>query len=727
MNRKQRRADKGRTVGTPPPAAGPSGIQAILREAFHHHQEGRLDEAERLYRRILALDPRHADSLHLLGMIAFQGGHPAVAVDLIVQAVAVNPTNAMYRSNLGSVLKELGRHDEAVASWRHALSLRPDHAESYSNLGYVLREQGRHDEAIELLRQALAINPGLAEAHCNLAHALSDQGRFDEAIQACLRALALKEMGPTKRLFVYCLGKARIASDDAALRAAVLRAFAEPWDRTSAVMTAGLALLRASPEIGSALARAAPGWSRREVAADFLASADFAAIEADPVLRAALTAAPIPDGALERLLTVARLALLDAAVEAEAADPAAGPLDFHAALARQCFVNEYVYDLTDGEAERADRLAQSIAAALESGAAIPAARIVAVASYRPLRSLPGAARLLERAWPDPVDAVLTQQIREPERERNLRATIPRLTAITSDVSRRVRAQYEENPYPRWIVAAPPDGARPVDACLRRSFPLAAIQPLVPADDTGCDVLIAGCGTGQQSIESAQTYAAARVLAVDLSLSSLSYAKRKSEALGLRSIEYAQADILTLPSLGRSFDVVDSSGVLHHLSDPVQGWKILLSLLRPGGFMRVGLYSETARRGLAPARALIAERGYLATADGIRRCRQEILDAGPESPLAQAAQFSDFFATSECRDLIFHVEEHRLTLETIASVLDEAKMRFIGFDIDAPTLQAYRSRFPNDRAATDLGQWSRFEADNPLTFVGMYQFWLQKPR
>jgi tetratricopeptide (TPR) repeat protein len=251
-------------------------------------------------------------------MVAFQSGQPEAAAELIAQAVAVTPNNAMYYSNLGSVLKELGRHDEAVASWRRALTLRPDHAESYSNLGYVLREQGRLDEAADLLRQALAINPGLAEAQCNLAHVLSDLGRFDEAIQGCLRALALKEMGPTKRLFVCCLGRGGTVPTDRATQAAVLRAFAEPWDRTSAVMKAALALVKASPEIGSALARLGDGDSRRVVPAGFLASADFAATMADPVLRAALTAA------------------------------------------------------------------------LESGAPVPPAWVVAVASYRPLHSLPGA-------------------------------------------------------------------------------------------------------------------------------------------------------------------------------------------------------------------------------------------------------------------------------------------------------------------------------------------------
>ena len=104
-----------------------------------------------------------------------------------------------------------------------------------------------------------------------------------------------------------------------------------------------------------------------------------------------------------------------------------------------------------------------------------------------------------------------------------------------------------------------------------------------------------------------------MLAVDLSLASLCYAKRQALALGLTNIAFAEADILKLGGIGRTFDIVDASGVLHHMADPWAGWRVLLSLLRPGGFMRVGLYSRLARRDINAARALIAERGYASTA------------------------------------------------------------------------------------------------------------------
>src|SRR5262249_61146965 len=134
----------------------------------------------------------------------------------------------------------------------------------------------------------------------------------------------------------------------------------------------------------------------------------------------------------------------------------------------------------------------------------------------------------------------------------------------------------------------------------------------------------GCGTGQQSIETAQMYPAARVLAVDLSLSSLAYAQRKTRALGLRNIDYAQADILRLGSLDRTFDLIQSTGVLHHLADPLPGLPVLIKLLRPRGLMNLGFYSEAARQPMVAARKFIAQRGYRPTLADIRPCRQELM-------------------------------------------------------------------------------------------------------
>ena len=116
-----------------------------------------------------------------------------------------------------------------------------------------------------------------------------------------------------------------------------------------------------------------------------------------------------------------------------------------------------------------------------------------------------------------------------------------------------------------------------------------------------NILIAGCGTGQHSIGTAARFKDSKVLAIDLSLSSLSYAKRKTEELGIQDIDYMQADILDLGKLGRQFDIVESAGVLHHMEDPVAGWRVLTDCLKPGGLMKIGLYSELAREHIVEIR------------------------------------------------------------------------------------------------------------------------------
>jgi SAM-dependent methyltransferase len=286
----------------------------------------------------------------------------------------------------------------------------------------------------------------------------------------------------------------------------------------------------------------------------------------------------------------------------------------------------------------------------------------------------------------------------------------------------VREQYEENPYPRWINLPPPGKALPIDGYLHQRFPLAPFRPLRKGADI--DVLVAGCGTGAEPISAARELSDVQILAIDLSLSSLGYAMRKTAEFGIKNIQYAQADIVKVRSIGRTFDVILSGGVLHHLANPVAGLRELLAVLRPGGFMRLGLYSERARRAVVAARQFIAVQGYTPDAEDIRRCRQDLIAKGGQfESLAYAA---DFYSTSECRDLLFHVQEHRFTIPQIGRMLQDTGLKFIGFSIDPRILKKYAARYPADRAQMDLDHWNSFEEAFPDTFAAMYNFWVQKP-
>ena len=165
---------------------------SLLDQALAHHRAGRTAEAERLYRQVLARDPRHGDALHLLGMLAGQAGRHDTAAALIRQAVAVNGGQPYYHLHLGLAARNLGRLDEAEASYRRALDLKPDLVEAHHGLGMVLQAFGRPAEAVASYDRALACNPSLPETFVRRGSALMALGRPHEAVASHDRALALR-------------------------------------------------------------------------------------------------------------------------------------------------------------------------------------------------------------------------------------------------------------------------------------------------------------------------------------------------------------------------------------------------------------------------------------------------------------------------------------------------------------------------------------------------------
>ena len=503
----------------------------------------------------------------------------------------------------------------------------------------------------------------------------------------------------------------------------IVQALVEPWGWPSALAGISAQLIKQDPAVRACIERAVTSWPRRLSLEELFGTGELAAIASDRLLRSLLEATPNQDISLERFLTNVRFVMLQLADgPAGAQTMEANVLELCCALARQCFINDYVFDCSTGELEQVQKVCGTLSETLRNGGVAPALWPAIVAAYRPLHSLPEAVALLQQSWPDAVTALLVQQVREPHEERRYAASMPALTPIESGVSIQVRQQYEENPYPRWVKTAPPSPPLPFDAWLRRQLPHGRFQRL---NKNSIDILIAGCGTGRHAIEVAQQYAGARPLAIDLSLASLGYAKRKLIAHGLDNIELAQADILRLGSLDRTFDVIEAVGVLHHLADPVAGWRVLLSLLRPRGFMRLGLYSALGRQSVVAVHKFIAERGFRATVDDIRKCRQALIDVDDQDPMKVVTAAADFFSTSECRDALFHVQEGRLTLPTIKDILVENDLDFLGFDIGARIPEQYAARFPQDKARENLDLWHIFETENPRTFIGMYQFWVQR--
>jgi Tfp pilus assembly protein PilF/SAM-dependent methyltransferase len=691
---------------------------------------GRLDEAAQHLTQACALKRDLAPAHLNLGDLLVQQGKPGDARACYERALAIDPRLVPAQHGLACLSMQQGRLDDAVAQFRRVLALQPDYAEAASNLGVALAAQGKRDEAEAQYRRALALKPELVDVYRNLGRLVLARGDVAEALGLARRGLVVKETEEGRAFFVQCVKNLQLMLDNGDigadvrddLRGLVARALAEGWSRPGELSALAATLFKMQHPAKACIERAASASPARLAAHDLWGPQGLAALAGDRLLRALLESAPVHDVAVERFLTAARAALMDVAARTSAASTIAQDvLGFYCALARQCFINEYVFAHTEDELRAALQLRDALGAALASGTAVCALWPVAVAAYFPLHALPYAEQLLARHWPEAIAALLDQQVREPRAERHIRPTIPILTAIEDNISLAVQRQYEDMPYPRWIKAAPVGKPMTLDWYVRNQFPLASIRNL--GTNAPLDILIAGCGTGQHAIETAQRFAPARVLAIDLSRASLSYARRKTDELGLRQIDYAQADILKLGGLDQTFDLIEAVGVLHHLGDPAAGWRVLLALLRPGGFMHVGLYSALARTAVTAARAFIAERGYASTADDIRACRQALFGCADGTPLHTVTKFSDFYTISECRDLLFHVQEHQFTIPEIKAFLAANDLAFLGFG--GPAAAEYRRYHPDDKAMTDLDRWHAFETQSPMNFVNMYQFWVQK--
>lgn len=685
-------------------------------------RQERWAEAIEHYDRALALEPDAARILTNSGIALSALGRHEDAIARHRRAVALDPTLIEARMNLGAALQRQQQLDEALAQFEAVVAFRPDYAEGHNALGMALLAKNNVSGAAAHLERAVSLAPENIPFHDNLARALLAGGDTVAALNVLTRALSIAPSDDSKRLVVWGLSGLEKFPLTPELRELVLQALQAPWGRVDDFAHVGAALLKVNPAIAAAVARAGAAWPQR-VSAEELLEDGLPAIAQDALLRCLLESCPIGSYELERFLTLLRSVVLDWAERDAPAADIQHAIEIAASLAQQCFINEYIYDIDAAEAEQARQLYDRVVASLDSAAAISPHSVLALAAYRPLHRVPGSEKLLERNWPDPVGRVLVQQIAEPQEEAATAAALTLLTPIDDAVSQAVRQQYEENPYPRWIKAAPAPPPIKYSAFLRQYFPLAPLADL--SDKASLDILIAGCGTGQHPIETTRQFIGARVLAVDLSRSSLAYAQRKTNELGLQQIEYAQADILNLGSLDRRFDHIESFGTLHHMADPWRAWRVLVSLLRPGGVMNIGLYSEAARQDVVRVRAFIAERGYGSSVEEIRRFRRDLFDLPESDPLREITSRRDLFSTSNCRDLLFHVQEHRMTLPPIKDFLAESDLQFLGFVLDSRIKRLYAARFPDDPAMTDLDKWHLFETENPKTFVGLYQLWVQK--
>lgn len=297
---------------------------------------------------------------------------------------------------------------------------------------------------------------------------------------------------------------------------------------------------------------------------------------------------------------------------------------------------------------------------------------------------------------------------------------PHATAAFGDpVTEAVAAQYEEWPYPAWSRITPPRPQRLPEAVDKLDQGRPSGLPVE------ADLLVAGSGTGREAALWALRFPDARITAIDLSAASLAYARERCRALGLDRIRFRQLDLHDVADLGTRFDFIACSGVLHHLPDPEAGWEALAAALKPGGAMRIMVYSKIARLKVAAARRHLADlQDRPVDSDLLREARRRLIERAPEL----LASWPDFYTLAGVHDLLLHRHEDSFDVPRIARALDRLGLELLAFHLPTPGHRArYRRDHPGDPAFRDVEAWAAMEKRDPFLFQGMYNFHCRKPR
>lgn len=391
-------------------------------------------------------------------------------------------------------------------------------------------------------------------------------------------------------------------------------------------------------------------------------------------------------------------------------------IDSLSAVSLQCFNTEYIYFISKEEYEHISRLKESLYGENLSGS------LIHLLIYSCYCSLYEDKRIREMVLQqtlavEPITKVVKRQLHDIRLEETIRNTIPSIGHEKHGVSLSVQEHYEQHPYPRWVDFERPSACTLDDYCRQRLVQLESINSLTNIPE---NILVAGCGTGILAIQHAYRFPSSRIIAIDLSLSSLSYAQRVTDELNIKSIEYIQADIRDISQMGLKFDLIECIGVLSHTEDPYMHCRIMVEYLARHGAIRASLYSYTARQQLQACSKQLADKGFIVSADNIRNLRREFMNEPELSNHKSLIELDDYYSITGLFDMLFHTYERHYQLEEITLMIDKLNLNFIGLEF--ATQDNYLS---DDDTTMTLDALKNIEQHHPDLFFPHYIFWMMK--
>lgn len=448
-----------------------------------------------------------------------------------------------------------------------------------------------------------------------------------------------------------------------------------------------------------------------------------AVIASDPLLLKAMSHFYFCDPIFERLLLTLRQSILLSSSRKLAIDNEYLPLVI--ATAHQIELNESVWYISQQEqvlVEQLVTLAEKVLTLDTVQSDDIAGILLLIMMYQPLKQQRIYSRLVELnlTWSDALTELMNVAIRQVEEMRALGKNLPSLGTSDNVTSKKVQSQYEEHPYPRWTSLGYNHSAD-YYASLQTLFP-GLLDDLKPKNGS-IKALVAGCGTGRHALRLARYFNRMQVTAMDLSVTSLSYAQWQAQRYQL-NIDFVQGDLLHSERLEQQFDVIESSGVLHHMKDPALGLEALTRQLTPGGVMKLALYSRQARTLVSELRRDLAKN--IPETDTDIRCVREALLQQNNDNWGAIFQSSDFYSISACRDLLFHTQEHVFDLQQVRRLIENAGLDWIGIVPPTGARQLAADVLKLEPSNLTLNDWHTLEQIEPALFAGMYQFYVRKP-
>ena len=450
---------------------------------------------------------------------------------------------------------------------------------------------------------------------------------------------------------------------------------------------------------------------------------EFNALATDELMLKCMKRFYFTDPVFERLLLTLRQSLLISCSRNLAIRHDMLPLT--AAMAEQCWLNESVWYTTEQENMLVTQLEILCGKMLQleqlnSEDFYPA--LLLIMMYRPLQQCDFFPKLVQRQldWPDLIHDFMASRIEEAETLKKYADRFARPLNNQHRVSVKVQQQYDQHPYPRWTEIGynqPADYA----SSLRQAFPKQSAH--LPVAGKPLQTLVAGCGTGRHAIRLAQYFSTLNITAIDLSRTALAYAAMKAEQYHTQNLTFACHDILDLPWRSEQFDIIECSGVLHHMQSPGAGLQALVSTLKNGGLIKIALYSATARRKVGELRSILGEHIPHRESE-IRLVREALLQNSIPGEWQEFFESPDFYSMSGCRDLLFHEQEHVFNLPEISELLAGSGLQWLGM---LPPLGSHNIIQRTGKHSSDLSleEWHQIEQENPGLFAGMYQFYAIK--